>query len=551
MSVLAHLEPRSACGRFDGEVPEQPDNGRYVHAYSHALLSMATNTGCCRRGADNESYFFGAGGAHAAGRLWDEPAVTPFNPLLGEVENSRYAISSHASGFVLPDVHVVNPGEPSYSADVVVRGEHVHALKFVGTPRPADLPVLEEYRECWVMPGLIDMHAHLPGKNILDLTPHFMRMFLAHGVTGIRETGDVDGTALPEASAWIAKSESGGPRIAASYYFIGRPPFRWKNCLEYRNEGDVEEIFARLRKAGAQCIKLYENLRENDLRVLQDAAAQHGISVLGHVPTALGLEEARLRDSQHFFGVPPPDTLARDHVLARTARWDAVNDQRIQVIVDACRRFGLANTPTLVVNSNLLLYKDHTKACDRLQSLMPDFFGSAIWHPSLGLPAYRNLHESDFSSLEAALRKKQRLVHALHQAGCALHLGTDTMQPFCTPGRGLWDELELFVDAGISTTAALRMATIEAARYLGWNDAGYIAAGKKADLLILRADPRHDLSALRTLELVVSAGKAHNVGELRSTIQDDLDDRNRLFKKIATHVIARIAMWQAARKFVG
>jgi adenine deaminase len=109
----------------------------------------------------------------------------------------------------------------------------------------------------------------------------------------------------------------------------------------------------------------------------------------------------------------------------------------------------------------------------------------------------------------------------------------------------------LFVDAGLTPTAALKTATVDAATRLGWDDAGRVDAGCRADLVILSQDPTVSLSALESIQQVVVQGVVHDVAALRGEINADLQSRESVFQRIASKVLARLAMRRAARHFVG
>lgn len=518
-------------------------DGALIATWCSAMERLARHSACCApTQAGPAAYFTGRGGLTA---LELPGSATDLPPAFQANANVP------AGRFVLPRVHVINPGRPTQVADVWLDGGRIASLQPPGSDVAPGFKTLHHCAGSWVMPGLIDMHAHLPADNVLKLTPHFMRMTIAYGVTGIREAGDVDGTALAAVHRWQQKSGVPEPRIAAAHYFVGRPPFRWKNSLAYRTPDDAPRIVERLIAAGAQCMKLYENLRVDDIQVLQRHAEQAGLVVMGHVPSALSLEEAGIRDMQHFFGVPPPSSLRRDHVFSRTADWHAVDTQRIEDVAAYCERHGLANTPTLSINRGLLGYRDFHAAQKQLQGRMPSFFGDVIWHPANGLPAYRGLATSDFDALDDALDKKKQLVRELAARGCALFPGTDTMQPFCVPGWGLHQELGLFVEAGLTPTQALKTATVDAATRLGWTDSGRVDGGCRADLVVLSEDPTVSLSALESIQQVVVQGVPHEVSALRSEIDADLRSRESTFQRIASHVLARLAMRRAARHFTG
>lgn len=525
------------------QTEDSPANLPQVEPWSLAIEKMARLSSCCSpTQVGSASYFHGVGISATFGALGPQKNPKHLLSRIPDIPLDR---------FVLPHAHVINPGRPAQVADVWIEFGQITALRPPGTPVAAGLEVLHHLTGHWVMPGLIDMHAHLPADNILKLTPHFMRMFVAHGVTGIREAGDVDGTALSAVQAWLENPGSVAPRIASAYYFVGRPPFRWKNSLFYRTPEDAPKIVERLVNAGAQCIKLYENLCVEDIQILQRHAEEAGLVVMGHVPTPLSLEAAGIRDTQHFFGVPPPNSLRRNHVFCRTADWHDVDIKRLESVANFCERNDIANTPTLSINRGLLSYRSFDAAREQLKGRMPSFFGDVIWHPLHGLPAYRGLESHDFDALEDAFDKKKQLVRELFARGCKLHPGTDTLQPFCLPGLGLQQELQLFVEAGLTPTQALKIGTVDAAAALGWADSGKVEVGYRADLIVLSKDPTESLSALQSIEQVILQGVLHSTSALKTEIKADLQGRESAFQRVASRVLAHLAMRKAARQFTG
>jgi len=96
----------------------------------------------------------------------------------------------------------------------------------------------------------------------------------------------------------------------------------------------------------------------------------------------------------------------------------------------------------------------------------------------------------------------------MHRAGVPILAGTDVGNPFVYPGFSLHDELGLLVEAGLTPAAALRAATLDPARYLGVADSlGSVARGKRADLVLLDADPLADIANTRRIRAVVARGR--------------------------------------------
>ncbi len=454
----------------------------------------------------------------------------------------------------MPDVTVVEPARDRLAhVDVVVRDGRIAAIRpATAHERDPQLAVLEQYTGCFVLPGLIDMHGHLPPHNVLDLGGQFALLHLAHGVTSVRDAGDMDGTGVDAVRRGVAERRFDGPRLFSAGPFVTAGPPRWTNSIIVRFPDEAGAVVARLRAQGSHSMKLYENLTVEMIRALVDAARGCGLGVLGHVPTALGFETARLPDAQHFFGVPPPGTLRRDHVFSRAADWWAVTPERMHAIVDAAVTHGLANTPTLVATERLFEYERYPDAVrDPAYALVPQLYRTVIWNPVGGIPSYRGLASEDFARLREAFAKKLRLTKMLFDAGARLHLGTDVQQPFVVPGAALLEEMRLFVRAGIPSESVWRLATRGAAEYLGEDDLGTVRPGALADLGVYGDDPTADLARAASLRAVVTAGALLDKAALDARLARERQAHEGVFFEYVAPLLARFALWRTARNFTG
>ena len=367
----------------------------------------------------------------------------------------------------------------------------------------------------YVLPGIVDMHAHLPPRTPLRLSGYFSFLFLAHGVTSIRDVGDTDGTSVDTTRGGIAAGDFPGPRIFSCGPMVaGGEPIRWANTEIVETPADAERIVAALAEAGHTCVKSYEDLSLEKIAALKEAAAKHGLRMLGHVPTLLAYEDALIPDVQHFFGVPPPESLARDHVLDRAAEWTAVDEERLAEIVAVTLEHDIINTPTLVSTHQLLLLRDYEAALDDPSAgILPRLYAEVAWNPSDGMPIWKGIDQY-IERIEDAFEKKRALTGRLFDAGARLHLGSDAQQPFVVPGLSMHQEMGHFVDAGIPLEDVWALATWKAAETLGQPYLGRLHPGAPADFLIFREDPTVDLAALDTLEAVVAQGKLYTRADL-------------------------------------
>lgn len=424
-----------------------------------------------------------------------------------------------ASDFILSGVTLVNPGQErrEHQSIHVRRG----VIEQIETERAGkgERNGASLYSGAYVLPGLIDLHTHLPPASPLKLTGYVCLLFLAHGVTSLRDAGDSDGTAVPAARKGIAAGEFPGPRVFACGPFIGGAQPRWSNNIILGAPEKADALVANLKRSGSDCIKAYEDLTVKQIRALESAAEKYGLPMLGHVPTGLGYEEALVPDTQHLLGVPEPRSLDRDHMFSRMADWQDVDSARMDLIVKTTLEHGIVNTPTLVVTQQLLLYADYRAAIqDPTVRLMPRMYREVIWNPRKGFPHYRDVSAKNLRKLSDSFVKKKELVRRLHAAGAELHLGTDSTQPFVVPGASLQQEMKLFANCGISAEEVCEIATRRAGKALGVPMLGKIQEGAPADLLVFSEDPTRSLAALKTLKAVVAQGNLYRIEDINSVI---------------------------------
>ncbi len=454
--------------------------------------------------------------------------------------------------YVLRAVRLHEPGKALLApADLLVADGRIAQVGAVGSVA-ADVPEVESLRGHVVAPALADLHVHMPAANALRLTPLFLLLTLRHGVVRVRDAGDPDGTATPAARAAVLSGALPGPDIHYAYSFVGDGAARWGNTLRLACVEDAPAVVATLSRAGARWVKAYENLDGPRIAALVAAAGEAGLQVMGHVPTALRIEEAGIPDPQHGFGVPEPQTLRRDHVLNRAVDWSSVTPRRIEQVVEACVRQDMAYTPTLSTSRNLLRLQRWSAECQAPDMrLLPRMYPEVIWHPKHGLPAFRDITADDFDRARDALDRKLALVATLAAAGVRLRLGTDTQQPFVVPGAALHAEIDAFEAAGIARERSWRLASGDAAATLGIADAGRLQAGQQADLLVSPSSPYQTGWSPAQISATVAGGACLLATDMDAAIAHELARFETLAGDHLSRWLARFALNRTARHFVG
>ena len=360
--------------------------------------------------------------------------------------------------FQIDGVTVVDPMQGRRAnATIEVSGGAIAAI--VNTHGPAP----HEFAGCFALPGLIDMHVHLPPDNGLKLTSSAALLYLQHGVTTLREAGDLDGTAV----AAVRELERAGihsvPRLFSCGPFVGAGKAGFKNTilLEDASARAADAAAVRVKATGATFLKFYEGLTEPMIRTLEQACAKHGLKMMGHVPAGMPYENARIAEVQHFLGVPLPQTLERDTLVNRSCDWHAVDERRMDEIVEASLKHGIANTPTIVTNQQMLCYRDFDAARrDPAMVNVPPFYLDVIWHPERGRSSNRMARDYLERQVVPAVTEKattgqeavRRRCAVVSGNGCCAALRRARRQP--AAGNGFVRKLRHRHRAGLETRDA-------------------------------------------------------------------------------------------------
>ncbi|HET6602606.1 MAG TPA: amidohydrolase family protein [Xanthomonadaceae bacterium] len=373
----------------------------------------------------------------------------------------------------------------------------------------------------YLIPGLVDMHVHLFNNH--SGRPHndwAFPLYVAHGVTGVREMWVQPGS-MDVVAGWRRQVEEGAlvaPRVLAA-----------GSRVQEAAPHDARRAVRELARAGVDFVKVFSRIPPQGWRAALAEAARRGLPVAGHVPAQVRLldaAEAGQRSNEHLTQVHEACTSIQDELLAERAGLDPerlgtrmqAQETRVLAAFDAlqCRTrarrlaaTGQAQVPTLVMARMELALLDPAHATDpRLNLLRED--ERARWQRILG----------QLGPVDAALARQRwevtrRIVGILHRAGVPLLAGTDSPMPLVYPGYALHEELALLVESGLTPVEALRAATIGPMRWLGLEaEAGSIEAGKRADLVVLDADPLADIAHTRAIHAVVLAGRLHDRGAL-------------------------------------
>jgi imidazolonepropionase-like amidohydrolase len=404
-------------------------------------------------------------------------------------------------------------------ARVVVEGDHIVSVGLAPGATPAEGQVIDGTGK-FLLPGFIDMHAHLlfPRCAPDDSAPRFDRKLsekalsqqLDFGITTVRSpaTPTIEGLRLRDD---LNAGRVRGPRALAAAELI--------NDTALDNDA-LRQVVRDALPYRPDYIKVYARLRPPEVATIIDEAHRHNLPVIGHLQQTSWAMGARLgidhlahavdwsieslpvasraayaetlkgrkgfRARIDWLEAFDPDTPDQKQLLAALARQRVSVDVTL-IAYDA--KFSPPSAPRYRRNPQLRSFPELRSDWERCDDATADWTAD------------------DFRRWQAAKPKLFGWVKRMSDAGVLLVSGTDLTNEWITPGDGLHQEFELLAQAGLSPDVILRMTGANAAEALRRNDVGIVEAGRRADLVLLSADPRQSIGNTRAIVWVMQGGK--------------------------------------------
>jgi imidazolonepropionase-like amidohydrolase len=392
---------------------------------------------------------------------------------------TTFSAQSPATAFIGVNVLPMDRDAVLQSQTVVVQDGKIASIAPDAKARVPAGAVRVEAKGKFLMPGLAEMHAHIPGGTAPDsAVERTLFLFAANGVTTIRGMlGDPRHLVYRER---VAKGELVSPRI-----YTSGPSFNGKTAPT--PEVAVAAVIEQ-KKAGYDLLKIHPGVPRDAFDALAAKAHELKIPFAGHVPQQVGLQralEAKYRSIDHLDGYV--EALAKNPATSQffgVNLMGEVDEAGLPALVEATKAAGVWQVPTQVLLDNLLNEEptDALAARPEMKYVLQE-----------GDIQKWIAQKQNFQKIPAADRKKflalrRRIIKDLHSAGVPFALGSDAPQFWNVPGFSVHRELQSLVDAGLTPYQALHTGTVNIGRYFGTSD-GIVAEGRRADLLLLDANP--------------------------------------------------------------
>jgi imidazolonepropionase-like amidohydrolase len=375
---------------------------------------------------------------------------------------------------------------------VLVRGSRI--VK-VGPAKEVTVPagaVQVDGRGKFLIPGLAEMHAHIPGGQASEGdVRRTLFLYVAGGITTIRGM-------LGHSRHLQLREQAARPDVISPWIYTSGPSFNGNSVPTVQSA--ITRV-AEQKQAGYDFIKIHPGIKREVFDSLSAAAQRAGLRLAGHVPLDVGLQralEARYASIDHLDGYVEAMVRANSPVSTSESQFFGLNlgehldESRIPSLVKATKEAGVWNVPTQTLMENLAsdVSAEALGRRPEMRFVPPDML--AEWAQEKG-----SILRETGSSAESARRTlavRRKLIRALHDGGAGLVLGSDAPQIYNVPGYSIHRELEAMVAAGLTPYQALETGTRNVALFFGIpGEAGTIEAGKRADLVLLEANPLSDI----------------------------------------------------------
>jgi imidazolonepropionase-like amidohydrolase len=425
--------------------------------------------------------------------------------------------------FALTHVRVIDgTGAPAREDQTIVVSDG--KIRAIGDAASTSVPTgakVIDLRDHTVIPGLVGMHDHIfypagPGHyNTLEFSAP--RLYLGCGVTTIRTAASLEPYTELNLKRAIDGGRAPGPRMHVTSPFFEGPGAFTLQMHELSGPDEAREMVRYWAKQGIDNFKVYTNITKAELAAAIDEVHKLGLKITGHL-CSIGFREAAamgIDDLEHglmvdteFVPGKKPDTCpssrdARDALLKLDVSGPEIQETIRELIAHK-----------VAVTSTLPVFEISVPGRPPLQPRLLEAMAPEALIAYLTQRA--RVGEIKDSPMPLLLKKEMEFEREFVKAGGLLLAGPDpTGYGGVVPGFGDQREVELLVEAGFTPVEAIKISTHNGALYLGELDRiGTLAAGKLADMVIIRGNPAKNITDIENVETVFKDGVGYDAAKL-------------------------------------
>jgi len=427
------------------------------------------------------------------------------------------------TSIVITHATVINPGTSSVRTNqtVIITGNRITSVSDSAKsqlPKNARARVIDATGQ-YLIPGLWDMHVHsafgdwFPGGRDIILP-----LFVANGVTGVRDMGG-DVPVLLKWRKQIAGGQIIGPRMIISGpmldAYLPNGKLRFPSSMAVTSPAGAIAAVDILKKQGVDFIKVQSVISHDAYLAAAAEAHKQGLPIVGHVPDKVRLAEvvgAGQKSVEHLMGIFEGCSTEEDKFINGEGNLKLLlatqDQQRCDSLTKLLAESQTWQVPTLAWQRGGTFLDQRDLKHQPLDKYVPAYWRDVTWRRFTD-EIIPGLLRDPLALRQEYFTRNLQMVGALHRAGVPFMAGTDAAPGvYIMPGFSLHDELADFVEAGFTPMESLQTATSNPAKFLGMEERlGSIDPGKKADLVLLGANPLEDIANSKQITAVIAHGR--------------------------------------------
>jgi imidazolonepropionase-like amidohydrolase len=448
-------------------------------------------------------------------------------------QETRQFIKYDAPLIALTHVRVIDGTGAAAFDDrtVVIRAGKLDAIGPSATLRPPKDAVVLDRAGYTVFPGLVGMHDHLfdvPPRNdfanwtFLPAPLTAPRLYLAHGVTTIRSTGTVAFNIDLGLKRAIDAGKTPGPRINVTAPFLVDASAASGMYWGLKGPEDARRVVRFFAEAGAESFKVYQWITREELVAVIDEAHKHGIKVTGHLCSLTHREAAELGidNIEHGFSFMTDFTPNKkaDECPMPGGKPVSADQPEFQDLARYLAQKNVAITSTIALEEMFMRPEPVTD--EYLSYLTTDTRWQYLKRRARNEPMFPGAPSGDGG---AAIRREVRRLRAFVDAGGLLMIGPDAIGPDLIKGHADLRGVELLVEGGFTPLEAIKVASLNGARFLGMErNLGSLEAGKIADLVLVKGNPAARIADIHNIEIVFKDGVGYDPARLKDSVRGQM-----------------------------
>ena len=422
---------------------------------------------------------------------------------IGQTQTQSQAINSKKQEIVFEAVNVIPMDRETVMPNqtVVVKKGIITQIGETGKVKYSKKALIINAKGKFLMPGLAEMHAHVPPIEDMNPMKKVLTLFAFNGVTTIR--GMLGHPKHLELKKEIEKGNILSPR-----FYTSGPSF---NGISVKTPEGGAEMVRNQKRAGYDFMKMHPGLTVANFEAIVKTAQEVKMTFAGHVSAKVGIWraiDARYATIDHLDGfmeslVPNVEGMAESDIglfgmfLAQKADttqlprlMKALNEKNIWIVPTqalAERWFNPNKEPSYYATEPEMKYMTAEEV--------------EAW-----VTAKTNLHKNpkfEKNLVNQFIQLRRKMIYECYKNGVGLLLGSDAPQVFDVPGFSLHHELKYMVASGLTPYQALQTGTVNVARFYNRTDMGVVRKGAVSDLILLSSNPLENIEATKNIEGVM------------------------------------------------